>query len=57
MSSNIAMQDRKELKHAPGVTQAAVLRDPAIAQGIGQWGAMLRGSLVTSTVTDATTSR
>jgi hypothetical protein len=57
MSSNIALQDRKELKHAPGVTQAAVLRDPAIAQGIGQWGAMLRGSLVTSTVTDATISR
>jgi hypothetical protein len=24
------------------VTQAAVLRDPAIAQGIGQWGAMPR---------------
>jgi putative ABC transport system substrate-binding protein len=25
---------------APRVTQAAVLRDPAIAQGIGQWGAL-----------------
>ena len=25
---------------APGVTRAAVLRDPAIASGIGQWGAI-----------------
>ena len=25
---------------APGVTQAAVLRDPAITAGIGQWGAV-----------------
>lgn len=25
---------------APGVTQAAVLRDPAIAAGLGQWGAI-----------------
>src|SRR6266508_5651710 len=25
---------------APGVTQAAVLRDPAISAGLGQWGAI-----------------
>ena len=25
---------------APGVTRAAVLRDPAITSGIGQWGAI-----------------
>jgi putative ABC transport system substrate-binding protein len=25
---------------APGVTRAAVIRDPAITAGIGQWGAI-----------------
>ena len=41
LSSADAARPRHALKQiAPGMTRAAVLRDPAIASGIGQFGAV-----------------